>query len=517
MLSKNSAASVPPNIPSRTCEGCNKIFLGASNLSGFGSHRAACLAARGGGRGKGENKNISKRFNCCCRTTCPSIAALRDHQSTCPTYQFKVEERQHRHLMYNPESIANEAMHVALDHGEHGDGDDAADVNEGEGGGEEGHSHEGCAGCDMTHADMHIRIAAARKQPLTKAMRHELWVAQFCLKKSLSVESGQEMVDKYNEELSESDKKKKELRCQMYRNILEQIKLNRRYPDIRGYRWDQEVAIDVPAGMNGVEPSQVIFKFADATAVLSSMLQETRLHENKKENIQWDPKQVFVKGTDERVYDADVFSGDWAHRTKATIPVGKDLLAVNVYSDGTNVTGNGRHSAHPVFIQIGNFTEEVRNKDGAYRPIALIPRLNPIESMKSSKELAAFKLEMFHICLAAVLKPLKDMNEKGGWELNVMNNEKKILIPAIAFFTQDSMEVSSPIVVFLSAYFGINIYFYYAPLLYFIIYLYVRYRVPQSVVLNSIRFATALAEFAGSAGSMLTTRGLWPTGESRQK
>jgi hypothetical protein len=345
--------------------------------------------------------------------------------------------------MYDPESIANEAFHVALDHtDEHGHDDGDANAKEGGEGGAEDHQHDTC---DMTHADMHTRIAQARKQPMSKAMRHELWVAQFCLKKALSVESGQEMVDKYNEDLSESKKKKKEHRCQMYRNILENIKFNRRYPDIRGYRWDKEVVIDVPAGMNGVNKSQVTFKFADATAVLSSMLQEKRLHENKKENIQWDPKQVFVEGTDERVYDADVFSGDWAHRTKMTIPVGKDLLAVNVYSDATNVTGNGRHSAHPVFIQIGNFTEEVRNKDGAYRPIALIPRLNPIESMKSSKELAAFKLEMLHICLAAALKPLKEMNEKGGWQLTVMN-EKRILIPAIAFFTQDSLEVSCPMV-----------------------------------------------------------------------
>jgi hypothetical protein len=271
-------------------------------------------------------------------------------------------------------------------------------------------------------------------------MRHELWIAQFCLKGALSYEQGQEMVDKYNEDLDEWQKKKKDFRCQTYRNVVENIKLGRRYPEIRGYSWDQELEIDVPAGFNGTAASRVTFKYADATKVLSSMLQETRLHGNKKENIQWDPKRIFVKGTDERAYDADIFSGDWAFRTKQEIPVGKDLLAVSIYSDSTNVTGSGKHSAHPVFIQIGNFVEEIRNKDGAYRPFALFPRLNPIESMKSSDELTAFKLQMFHTCIAAALNPLKEMKEKGGWQLTVMK-EKRVLIPAIAFFSQDSPEV----------------------------------------------------------------------------
>jgi hypothetical protein len=324
-------------------------------------------------------------------------------------------------------------MHLSLDHVE--DGEDKE--------GESGHHHDedgGCADCDLTYANLHDRIKAAKRLPLTPAMRYELWVAQFCLKRALSVLDGQEMVDQRNEDLDEYKKKKKEYKSQSYRTILENIKFNRRYPDIRGYRWDQEKVIDVPAGMNGAAPSQVTFKYADAPAVLSSMLLEKRLHGNKKENISWDPKHVVVKGTDERVYDADIFSGDWAFRTKKDIPVGKDLLAVSVYSDSTNVTGNGKHSAHPIFIQIANFTEEVRNKDGSYRPIALLPRLNPIESMKDSKEFSAFKLKMFHDCVDAALKPLKEMNDKGGWRLNVMG-EDRVLLPAIAFFSQDSPEV----------------------------------------------------------------------------
>ena len=436
-----SPATAPAKAPSsRVCPHCSKVFQGVHNMRASGSHIAYCAtaaAAAAASAGPSIKKRKEKEFNCCCRTVCPSMSTLRDHQATCQLFKFRADERMQRSLMKDASSIANEAMHLVFDHGEHGHGDGAAAAaNDGSGehgeGGEEPHDARHLD-CDLTHANMHIRIAEAKRQPLTPAMRHELWVAQFCLRRSLSNEDGQELVDKYNEDLHVSEKKNKKFQSQTYRKILENIKFNRRYPDILGYQWDQEVVIDVPAGMNGPDPSQVTFKFADATAVLSSMLQETRLHGNKKENIQWDPKKVLVKGTDERAYDADIFSGDWAFRTKLNIPVGKDLLAVSVYSDATNVTGSGRHLAHPIYIQIGNFVEEVRNKDGAYRPIALLPRLNPIESMKSSEELTAFKLQMFHTCISAALKPLKEMNDKGGWQLNVMG-EKRVLLPAISFF-----------------------------------------------------------------------------------
>ena len=415
---------------SRTCPHCSKIFQGLK-MAGFGRHRASCK--KSGSNAAGAVSRI-KEHNCCCKVKFSTREQLREHQGLCGVFKFKVEETTNRGLYNDPLSIASEALHLSLDHAEHG---------EEEGEGESGHQHAedgGCNGCDLTYANLQDRIKAAKRLPLTPAMRYELWVAQFCLKRSLSLLDGKEMVEQRNEELDES-KKTKEYKSQTYRRILENIKFNRRYPDIRGYRWDQELEIDVPAGMNGAAASKVTFKYADATAVLSSMLLEKRLHGNKKENISWDPKHVVVKETGERFYDADVFSGDWAFRTKKEIPVGKDLLAVSVYSDATNVTGSGKHSAHPIFIQIANFTEEVRNKDGSYRPIALLPRLNPIESMKDSKEFSAFKLQMFHTCVEAALKPLKEMNEKGGWRLKVMG-EDRVLIPAISFFSQDSPEVS---------------------------------------------------------------------------
>jgi hypothetical protein len=118
-IMESPAISAPPSTGHNTtttttyrkCPTCSLTFRG-SNLNGYGSHTAACRT-----RAESNSKTIKpKRMNCVCHATCASIPALREHQLTCPTYQYKREEREHRHFMYDPERIANEAFHVALDH-----------------------------------------------------------------------------------------------------------------------------------------------------------------------------------------------------------------------------------------------------------------------------------------------------------------------------------------------------------------------------------------------------------------
>ena len=89
-----------------------------------------------------------------------------------------------RSLMKDASSIANEAMHLVFDHGEHGHGDgDAAAANDGSDehgeGAEEPHGDDAHLDCDLTHANMHIRIAEAKRQPLTPAMRHDSGLPNF--------------------------------------------------------------------------------------------------------------------------------------------------------------------------------------------------------------------------------------------------------------------------------------------------------------------------------------------------
>jgi hypothetical protein len=294
---------------------------------------------------------------------------------------------------------------------------------------------------NMKYSRLHIRMREARKKKLTPAMRHELWTAHFGLRNGLGREAGQDLIDKHNDDVRVMELDRAQHLAIPYRTVLEKIKKGERYPDVKLYKYENEFKIEVPAGMNGADASTVTFKFADPLDVLAAMLLEEHLHENNPDNIQWAPKHVVVQGAvpEERVYDADIFSGNWARDSKARLKQGQDLLAVAIYSDATNVTGSGSQSAHPIFIQVGNFTEEVRAKDGSFRPVAFFPQLLPLDAVREMDSFKDFKDKLFHTCMGVLLQSLKDVQEN-GFELTVLGT-RRVLVPQIAFFTQDSIEV----------------------------------------------------------------------------
>ena len=297
------------------------------------------------------------------------------------------------------------------------------------------------SGVNMKYSRHHIRMSEGRKRKLTPAMRHELWTAHFGLSNGLGREAGQDLIDKHNDDVRELELDGALHTAIPYRTVLEKIKRGERYPDVKLYKYENEFKIDVPAGMNGADASTVTFKFANPLDVLAAMLLEEHLHENNPDNIQWDPKHVVVEGAvpEERVYDADIFSGNWARDSKALLKQGQDLLAVAIYSDATNVTGSGSQSAHPIFIQVGNFTEEVRAKDGSFRPVAFFPQLLPLDAVREMDSFKDFKDKLFHTCMGVLLQSLKDV-QQNGFELTVLGT-RRVLVPQIAFFTQDSIEV----------------------------------------------------------------------------
>ena len=297
------------------------------------------------------------------------------------------------------------------------------------------------SGVNMKYSMHHVRMSEARKKKLTPAMRHELWTAHFGLSNGLGREAGQDLIDKHNDDVRELELDRALHHAISYRNVLEKIKKGARYPDVKLYKYENEFTIQVPAGMNGADASTVTFKFANPLDVLAAMLLEEHLHENNPDNIQWDPKHVVVQGAvpEERVYDADIFSGNWARDSKALLKQGQDLLAVAIYSDATNVTGSGSQSAHPIFIQVGNFTEEVRAKDGSFRPVAFFPQLLPLDAVREMESFKDFKDKLFHTCMGVLLQSLKDV-QQNGFELTVLGT-RRVLVPQIAFFTQDSIEV----------------------------------------------------------------------------
>jgi hypothetical protein len=148
------------------------------------------------------------------------------------------------------------------------------------------------------------------------------------------------------------------------------------------------------------------------------------------------------------VFTADFSSGEWMQETEALI---KDKFPdaqfpdpvvgiFNIYSDSTSVTASMSQSAHPVYISVGYFCNEVRGKDGAWRAVALIPELRASEAVRALPEFGAFKTTLFHQCLAFFFEPMVEMVKAGGFLLSI-NGRVERVIPQISVFTQDSMEV----------------------------------------------------------------------------
>ena len=129
----DAPAASRQEIPCRTCPYCSKEFSGKVAINGFGSHKAACSSWRP----LKPKTALDKKLNCCCRSTCPSIAALRTHQASCELFQFREEEKAHRQLLHDPESLANEALYLVLDHGKQHAGDQEGQEEE-KGGSEHG-------------------------------------------------------------------------------------------------------------------------------------------------------------------------------------------------------------------------------------------------------------------------------------------------------------------------------------------------------------------------------------------
>jgi hypothetical protein len=88
---------------------------------------------------------------------------------------------------------------------------------------------------------------------------------------------------------------------------------------------------------------------------------------------------------------------------------------------------------------VGNFTEEVRAKDGSFRPVAFFPQLLPLDAVREMESFKDFKDKLFHTCMGVLLQSLKDV-QQNGFELTVLGT-RRVLVPQIAFFTQDSIEV----------------------------------------------------------------------------
>lgn len=98
------------------------------------------------------------------------------------------------------------------------------------------------------------------------------------------------------------------------------------------------------------------------------------------------------------------------------------------YSDGTQLTGKGNKSGHPIVFSLANIPLHRRKKIGSgYKLIGMLPSFPP--EMVSNIKSAAFNQ-----CLEIVMAPLKHLSETG------IKYKGKILYPLLFAYVHDYPE-----------------------------------------------------------------------------
>ena len=204
---------------------------------------------------------------------------------------------------------------------------------------------------------------------ITDVDRNELWFMHWCLENNVGRVGGGQLQRWIKKRGGERVR-----RMASYSTIMKRLKEGYHYPDVLGSgTLKNSHTFTVPDGFHG-NASNITFRYGSVLHTACSILNDSTLHNNKQENFIWD---AYDKGSEERVYDSELASGDWWFRNSTSLLHEKKILALIPYTDETFLTGSGSQLAHPIMLSIGNLRKEIRQKDRAMRMVGLIPILNP--------------------------------------------------------------------------------------------------------------------------------------------
>lgn len=229
-----------------------------------------------------------------------------------------------------------------------------------------------------------------------------------------------------------------------FRTVKKRLKDGYHYPQVDVYKFDKEMKLEVPLplGGNGQEKVElnVKFRYMDTMDAIVSLLLDKSLHGDKEENFVWNAETVRTI-TGHRLYTRDLNSGQWWEKTERNLPEGAIVLPIMFYSDATLVTQSGSQQAHPIMVTIGNFRWWIRQQNGGWKTVGLVPIVNGSAALKKTPAYKEYKMWQFHECFRRVIKPIIDAHADGGIFLTVCGVER-LLVPVVAFFAQDSLEVN---------------------------------------------------------------------------
>jgi hypothetical protein len=183
-----------------------------------------------------------------------------------------------------------------------------------------------------------------------------------------------------------------------------------------------------------LEREGISFKCRSPMSIIRDLLSK----KNLVEDARWHYTEK-VDNEGNRIYE-HLCNGLWWEKTEKAVPEGVGLVPIILYLDGTWLSKNGRHSAKPISMSLGNFSQAVYNQNASKRVIGYMP---PMSGSEEVRKRAHFKREynrMQHHVLAAMLGEIREVFESGGFTMSIPGRGEQKLIPVMALVVQDHPE-----------------------------------------------------------------------------
>ncbi|CUA69803.1 Protein transport protein Sec61 subunit alpha [Halocynthia roretzi] [Rhizoctonia solani] len=139
----------------------------------------------------------------------------------------------------------------------------------------------------------------------------------------------------------------------------------------------------------------------------------------------------------------ELWTADWMWKVQRLIEDEfATIISCIISSDETRLTNfAGDKKAHPVYFTIGNLPKRLRRRISKRTTVLIgylpVPKLS-CETRKDKRR--EIKRDLFHTCLASILKPLADACKDGGVEMPCSDGGVRRIYPVLASYVADFPE-----------------------------------------------------------------------------